>query len=31
VHDIILYHRSPLYLLKGQRLDPMEHVRAASH
>ncbi|MGY0198450.1 hypothetical protein [Leptothrix sp. BB-3] len=27
-HDIKMYHRSPLYLLRGQRLDPMEHVRA---
>lgn len=31
VHDILLYYRAPLYLLKGQRLDPMEHVRAATH
>lgn len=27
-HDIKLYHKSPLYLLKGQLLDPMEHVKA---
>ena len=26
-HDIMLYHRSPLYLLQGQWLDPMDHVR----
>ena len=28
VHDIMLYYRSPFYLLKGQLLDPMEHVKA---
>lgn len=27
-HDIKIYHKSPLYLLKGQLLDPMEHVKA---
>jgi hypothetical protein len=27
-HDIKLYHRSPLYLLRGQRLDPMQGHRA---
>jgi hypothetical protein len=26
-HDIMLYHRAPLYLLRGQLVDPMEHVR----
>lgn len=26
-HDIYLYHKSPLYLLRGQLLDPMDHVR----
>ncbi len=26
-HDIMLYHKSPLYLLKGEWLDPMDHVR----
>jgi hypothetical protein len=25
-HDITLYYKSPFYLLKGQWLDPMEHV-----
>ena len=25
-HDLSLYHRSPLYLLRGQMLDPMTHV-----
>ena len=24
-HDIKLYHRAPLHLLRGQRLDPMQH------
>ena len=28
VHDIMLYHRAPFYLFKGQWLDPMEHVHA---
>ena len=27
-HDIKTYHKSPLYLFKGQLLDPMEHVKA---
>ncbi|MFK5914299.1 MAG: hypothetical protein QM484_07975 [Woeseiaceae bacterium] len=26
-HDIKIYHKSPLYLLKGQLLDPMERVK----
>ena len=26
-HDIKLYHRSPLYILRGQLIDPMIHVR----
>lgn len=25
-HDIKIYHKSPVYLLKGQLLDPMVHV-----
>jgi hypothetical protein len=25
-HDIMLYHRAPLYLLKGELIDPMHHV-----
>ena len=25
-HDIMLYHRAPLYLLKGELIDPMGHV-----
>jgi len=27
-HDIMLYHRSPLYLMRGQLIDPMDHVQA---
>lgn len=26
-HDVVLYHRAPLALLRGELLDPMEHVR----
>ncbi|MEI7444120.1 MAG: hypothetical protein WCK28_04450 [Burkholderiales bacterium] len=26
-HDIALYHRAPLALMRGELLDPMEHVR----
>ena len=26
-HDIYLYHEAPLALLRGERLDPMTHVR----
>jgi hypothetical protein len=26
-HDIALYHRAPLHLLRGERIDPMPHVR----
>ncbi|MFG6459727.1 hypothetical protein [Roseateles sp. BYS96W] len=25
-HDVLLYWKSPLYLLRGQLIDPMEHV-----
>ncbi len=25
-HDIMLYHRAPLYLLRGELIDPMTHV-----
>ena len=27
VHDIVLYHKAPLALLRGELLDPMPHVR----
>jgi hypothetical protein len=26
-HDIQLYHKAPLQLLRGERIDPMPHVR----
>lgn len=26
-HDVMLYHKSPLYLLKGELIDPMLHVQ----
>lgn len=26
-HDLMLYHRAPLALLRGERIDPMPHVR----
>lgn len=29
-HDIALYHRSPLYLLRGELIDPMTDVKSAS-
>ena len=29
IHDVMLYHKSPVYLLKGQWLDPMEHVKSS--
>ena len=31
VHDIKMYHKAPLYLLRGQWLDPMDHVKGAQH
>ncbi|MDH4479286.1 MAG: hypothetical protein QE283_05375 [Rhodoferax sp.] len=31
VHDVKMYHKSPLYLLRGQWLDPMDHVKGAPH
>jgi len=27
-HDIKIYHKSPFYLLKGELLDPMYHVKS---
>ena len=27
-HDIGLYHRSPLYLLRGELIDPVHHATA---
>ncbi len=29
-HDIVLYHKAPLHLLRGELLDPMPHVRHPS-
>lgn len=26
-HDVMLYHKSPLFLLKGELIDPMLHVQ----
>jgi hypothetical protein len=26
-HDIVLYHKAPLHLLRGELIDPMPHVR----
>ena len=26
-HDIALYHKAPLHLLRGERIDPMPHAR----
>ena len=28
-HDVMLYYRAPLYLLRGELIDPMEEVSAA--
>jgi hypothetical protein len=27
-HDIKIYHRAPLFLMKGQWIDPMDHVQS---
>ncbi len=29
VHDIKMYHKAPIHLLRGQRIDPMDHVKVA--
>lgn len=29
-HDVVLYYRSPLYLLRGELIDPMTHVASES-
>ena len=31
LHDIKMYYKSPMYLLQGQWLDPMDHVKGAQH
>ena len=28
-HDLMLYYKSPIYLLKGELIDPMEHVHSS--
>jgi hypothetical protein len=28
-HDVMLYHKAPLYLLKGEFIDPMDHVKTS--
>lgn len=30
-HDVYLYHKAPLYLLRGQLIDPMDHVGSQAH
>ena len=30
-HDVVLYHKSPLALLRGELRDPMTHVRHVPH
>ena len=30
-HDVKLYHKAPLYLLRGELIDPMRHVRHGEH
>jgi hypothetical protein len=27
LHDIKMYYRAPVFLLKGQFIDPMDHVQ----
>jgi hypothetical protein len=31
VHDIKMYYKSPYYLLRGEWMDPMDHVRTSVH
>ena len=31
VHDIKMYYKSPFYLLRGEWIDPMDHVRTSVH
>jgi hypothetical protein len=30
-HDVMLYWRAPLHLLRGERIDPMHHVSSGQH
>jgi hypothetical protein len=29
-HDVKLYHKAPLYVLRGELIDPMRHVHSGS-
>jgi len=29
IHDIKLYYKAPLHLLRGERIDPMDHVKTS--
>ena len=29
-HDVVLYHKAPIHLLKGEKLDPMKHVSSGA-
>jgi hypothetical protein len=29
IHDIKLYYKAPLHLLRGERIDPMDHIKAS--
>jgi hypothetical protein len=30
-HDVMLYHKAPLHLLRGELIDPMDHVQQQQH
>ncbi|MEY4751526.1 MAG: hypothetical protein RIQ60_3740 [Pseudomonadota bacterium] len=30
-HDVMLYHKAPLHLLRGELIDPMDHVQQHQH
>ncbi|MFT7776936.1 hypothetical protein [Roseateles sp.] len=30
-HDVYLYHKAPLYLLRGELIDPMHHIGGEAH
>jgi hypothetical protein len=27
-HDVMIYYRAPLFLMRGQWIDPMDHARS---
>jgi hypothetical protein len=31
LHDIKMYYKSPIYLMRGEWIDPMDHVRTSVH